>query len=184
MTEITPWVGPILFSPPMVKALVEGNKRQTRRLAHHMVREVWQPTTWTKRKPGDILYVREVWKRAPDGTLIFSNHVDTAPEMDWGSPLHHKRVDSRLTLKITDVHIHQLALISEVDAEAEGVELDDSIGSPIGVYTPTGSHRRAFANLWERLHGEGAWALNPLVVAVGFEVLAENVDSYLRRAAA
>lgn len=67
---------PILFSTPMVQALLAGRKTQTRRIVKpapqgrmykEHEKETWSDTDWghtykcTYGKPGDIIYVRETW---------------------------------------------------------------------------------------------------------------------------
>ena len=133
----------IMFSGPMVRALLAGTKLQTRRLATSPLRQV---------KPGDRLYVREscwIWGRwRKDGlnkagrqrwrfvistphTAIFDpNHPQIARkgtprerEMYWRRPsIHMPRWASRMTLIVTKNRTERLQEISEADAAAEGVE--------------------------------------------------------------
>lgn len=145
---------PIIFSAPMIRAILSGSKTMTRRL-------VTSPLA--KCQPGDLLWVREAF------TIIEARHVakpgggyewredepmyaaDYAglnkPDRDWNwSPsIHMPRWASRITLRVTAVKIEQLQEISEEDALSEGVE----------PYAMTA--RGAFFALWNSLHGPGAW---------------------------
>jgi hypothetical protein len=78
----------------------------------------------------------------------------------WRSAATMPRWASRLTLRVTGVRVQRLQEISEADAIAEGAQ---SPGVPASL-TNVG----AFAKLWESIHGQGAWSLNPWVWAITF----------------
>lgn len=209
---------PIIFSAPMVRALLDGRKTQTRRLLkpknHNTDLQCngrgewwwWTPGAGAPhiRQPvpyavGDRLYVREAfWSCEECGYL---NHVVGANSAGTGdrrccascdamlpkakrSPIHMPRSRSRLTLTVTEVRVQRLQDISDRDAMAEGIE---RLRSGRGFYDPTmgkgmvhlghklGTARAAYALLWDSLHGDGAWRLNPWVAAYTFTVNHGNI---------
>lgn len=138
---------PIIFSAPMVQALLSGRKTMTRRLAwrhphgdpnFREVDEPERPSPWRKVKPGDRLWVREAWRthrdhddiaprRLLDGkrSVLVSACVDGDTESWLGrrrASMHMPRWASRLTLIVTATKIERLRDISEEDARAEGIE--------------------------------------------------------------
>jgi hypothetical protein len=158
---------PIIFSAPMVRALLDGRKTQTRRLAWRTVitypgcPKSWQngehrpdgytylPTIWQKVKPGDRLYVRERFSYDRldidrDGMAPPWYWADGNPERgDWTKPkpsIHMPRWASRLTLGVTEKREQQLQDIGEDDAQAEGMRtaVGDG-GSPGPGYKWTGT---------------------------------------------
>jgi hypothetical protein len=188
-------VWPIMFSTPMVLALLAGRKTQTRRLA----------ASWAAVKAGDQAYVRESFTYVgggDPGLLIYGatwrkdaqawrceNIPDVCPRLKPG--IHMPRALSRLTLEMTaDARRQRLQDISEADAIAEGATSqpacfgasdpqrpgwsmdwrepfrDHACASPIG----------AFANFINLLHGGARWHMkpsnlwheNPEVVALTF----------------
>jgi hypothetical protein len=108
----------------------------------------------------------------------------------YRSSTHMPRWASRLTLAVTDVRVQRLQDISEGDAIAEGVEdVTRNVASrdPMlkfwkryrdggwngYVDTAIGS----YASLWTEINGPDAWAANPWVVALTFDVHRCNIDA-------
>lgn len=148
---------PIIFSRPMVRALIEGRKTQTRRLAWRAWKEVDDlsserqehfdalghvfhfrsdgsvrahaaPSPWQRVKPGDRLWVRESFNHAAGEGIAY---MATNPHMNgapWRPSIHMPRWASRLTLVPTEVRFQKLQEISEQDAIAEGAERRDEAG--------------------------------------------------------
>ena len=87
------------------------------------------------------------------------------PGHRWRSPIHMPRWASRLTLTVTDVRVQRLQDISCADAIAEGIR-PAANSATIDCDTP--DPRNAYRDLWDSLHGPGAWARNPWVAAISF----------------
>lgn len=173
---------PVIFSAPMVRALLEGRKTMTRRLAYHERRTrnpaiAESPTfiaasPWQRVQPGDRLWVREACMSDPDRFTIYRadwERYNVCDTMRWRPSIHMPRWASRLTLTVTAVRVERLQEISTDDALAEGCGLRD------------GMHHLAlriaeFRDLWNSLHGPSAWDANPEVVALTFTVAKENID--------
>lgn len=141
---------PILFSGPMVRALLDGSKTQTRRLCKPMnawvnqeCREVrmvdGQPHHFLKgaksplevlRSPygqsGDRLWVRETHSFVPDDDepAGCSQVLYAADGNQYGKlrpSIHMPRWASRILLEVVSVRVERLQEISEPDARAEGI---------------------------------------------------------------
>lgn len=86
--------------------------------------------------------------------------------------IHMPRAFCRITLEVTAVKIERLCRLTDDDAVAEGIERGPcgrdgcyrDYSDPDACVTPVDS----FVSLWNSLHGEGAWAANPEVVAISF----------------
>ncbi|WP_165064032.1 ASCH domain-containing protein [Paludisphaera rhizosphaerae] len=199
---------PIPFTAPMVRALLEGRKTQTRRIIEPqpvlLPDKFWRlhGAAWSegisrvpvmpghslaKRAPygqdGDLLWVREAWVPQPnrEGPGYLSDATWFPPEWAgrWESAIDMPREYSRLTLEITGVRVERLQEISEADAIAEGAWS--------GLYdTPLAPDeiRPAFTMLWDFLYGEGSWDANPWVWVLEFNVHRMNVDAFLAGRAA
>jgi hypothetical protein len=196
----------VTFSAPMVLALLQGRKTQTRRLATSPLRRC---------EVGDRLIVREHWKtmamhddRSPTalGTMwrksAYPSKERACPVLyladgtcrgawpeerrDGWKPGKHRQAmhmpkwASRMSLLITGVRIEPLQAISEADAVAEGIE---RVGSGWRWYDGDGSGSvawpdRSYRSLWDTLHAPPhAWADNPDVLVLTFEVHPTPVQS-------
>lgn len=163
---------PILFSTPMVRALLAGTKTQTRRIAKP------QPTVGackSKYEVGDVLWVRETWQAWWEYDKIAPRDIPNNSDINYPSdgnvwktrvrsPLFMPRWASRIRLEVTDVRIERLQAINADEAIAEGIDTE-TLGSCREAV-------EAYAQLWESINGPGSWAENPWVWVVSFQLLA------------
>ena len=159
---------PVLFSAPMVRALIEGKKTQTRRLAWSKNETCPIPTIWQKVKPGDRLWVRETWAECngPPRSAVYRANLQNAHEWRWTPSIHMPRWASRITLVVTEARVERLQEISHDDAVAEGM----------GIFPQSMSAEKRFSEIWESLHGQGSWEANPEVAALTFTVHHCTID--------
>jgi hypothetical protein len=172
---------PILFSAPMVRALLGGSKTQTRRVVKPQPdRGEWpwpdmsdaERSAWTTScpygQPGDRLWVRETHMDLGACYLYRADaaaeqeRAIVAPRQPWRPAIHMPRAASRITLEITGVRVERLQDISEADAVAEGVR--NSLHMPGGRFA-----NENFAHLWWAINGDGSWEANPWVWVVEFK---------------
>lgn len=184
---------PILMSSPMVRALLDGSKTQTRRLAWRSILDevtpegeevcvIHKPTIWQSVKPGDWLWVRETWAPlnrlmhddpgaaacASGGFYRADNSTVEGEIQFWSPSIHMPRRASRLTLVVTATKMERVQEINGLEALAEGVDREEGTAP-----------WRMFCRLWKRLHTKpGArWEDNPEVVALTFSVHQQNIDA-------
>ncbi len=178
---------PILFSGPMVRAILSGAKTQTRRIfkgtTEHKgrynpeyVRVHQHAEGWAQicpyGKPGDRLWVKETFSAhgalGADGRIVYRADVPGEREphgLHWKPSIFMPRVASRITLEIESVRVERLQDISADDCLAEGITADQAqLGSDA-------SWRAAYCRLWESINGAGSWKLNPYVWAITFRRL-------------
>jgi len=187
---------PILFSDPMVRAILDGRKSQTRRLANGPGFPSSSP--W---QPGDVLWVRECWatymdefSRRADGedaivvlyradrsalwNMYPQKHMvaDFNPLRDiedftprWRPSIHMPRWACRLFLDVTRVRCERLQSISEGDAIAEGWPraVDPAIDTG-----GNGGPFDWFRGVWDSIYTKRPgcdWKMNPWVFVIEFE---------------
>lgn len=185
---------PILFSGPMVRALLDGRKTQTRRVlkdqptwdrVEAIVKRFPNQTAGVPFAVGDVLWVRETWshtgdgvwsvhdaQRAHNGRVIYKAE-GVHPGASFFPSIHMPRRFSRLTLAVTSVKVERLQDISKEDVIAEGIterEGEPMDGVVCGWHEP-------FAELWTSINGAGSWDANPWVVALTFTVHRCHVDA-------
>lgn len=201
---------PILFSTPMVQAILSNQKYQTRRtnglekLNNHyfqsMVHHYTGKFTFVENgnfnpeekdvvevqcpygKVGDVLWVREttcyvmsdhahvLLEGAKDRNQfiykasIHPDWIEYAKEKydyKWTPSIYMPKQACRLFLKITDIRVEPLQVISRGDAMAEGCHFANMQKGPNPVDW--------FKDLWKSINGEESWNSNPWVWVITFE---------------
>ncbi|AZB65009.1 hypothetical protein EBL87_15130 [Cereibacter sphaeroides] len=189
---------PIIFSAPMVRALLNGQKSQTRRVlkkrAAMNALAVFGPSflllpgniDLVGCAPGDRLWVREAWTaRMEHGWTIadarsrmFREEILYRADGDdgegWWPSIRMPREFSRTTLIVTGVRVERLQDISGEDCAAEGA-CEFALMPPTDEEAAEG--RDVFRDLWNSLHGPEAWDANPWVAAISFTVHRSNIDA-------
>lgn len=171
-------IRPILFSTPMVKALLSGVKTMTRRVVK------MPPSRFvTSNKPfmgesgreykcpygevGDILWVRETFE-VHDSFGTYNYKADSKSRISdkWLPSLFMPKDACRIFLKITNVRVEKLNDISEEDSTKEGViRMDWEFKNGECPQTD----KEAFQLLWESINGKGGWEENPWLWVIEFE---------------
>jgi hypothetical protein len=139
-------IKPILFNTEMVRAILDGRKDATRRIVKGFIPDdaVWGYTAFTPKgyiscrgtfadgygekffklpcEPGDILYVRETWKKAPNGYYYYEDwqRDDIADVTKWKPSIHMPKEAARIWLKVTHVRVERLQEIDEDGVFDEG----------------------------------------------------------------
>jgi hypothetical protein len=165
---------PLLFSTPMVRALLRGAKTETRRLR------------WRHGGPGDRLWVREAFAVPPGSTerrevVYRADWTGTdadARAVRWTSSIFMPRWASRLELEILDVHQEPLQAITWQAVRAEGIDrVCPSCGVPSKMRVADSCYFceralvREYSTLWDTLNPRDLFASNPTVWVVRFKIL-------------
>lgn len=190
---------PLIFSAPMVRAILDGRKTQTRRVIKPQpphsewtrvkeysggMTEV-QPSYWMRcpyGQPGDRLWVRETWRpmisqasRAFSSTgqryAYRADHPSpSAFDGTWKPSIHMPKAASRITLEITGVRVERL---QEIHHNLNDLEAEGVTLSPSTLYPDCNRAdklEQVFATLWDSINGVGAWDKNPWCWVLEFKI--------------
>lgn len=174
---------PILFSAPMVRAILDGSKTQTRRAAKGIatvhvrtgealadIDSAGPRVACPYGQPGDRLWVREAWADC-DKLVRYYATDDVHPLRKKRPSIYMPRWASRITLEVTGVRVERLQDISVDDSMAEGIVLQPDGG--YGLADSTHYHftdpRVSYWSLWETINGPGSVDANPWVWVVEFK---------------
>lgn len=190
---------PILFSSPMIRAIMSGTKTQTRRIIKGAPlnpesyllgchKGVWGIHADVEKDdgvfrfqcpygvPGDRLWVREsISKPFPldvEARCFTGFYRASEPErkIQWIPSIHMPRWASRITLEVVSVRVERLQEISEADAYREGVIIPSHHAfASNGNPELRNEARTEFAALWHKINGPGLWDANPWVWVVEFK---------------
>jgi hypothetical protein len=171
---------PILFAAPLVRAILDGRKTQTRRLIQPQPRRAREardllagPCRWGE--VGDRLWVRERWAyrqqllkamTKPAGAIVYAADEDPSlprAHAAWRSSYQMPRSACRIELEIVSRRLDRLQHISPDDALAEGYDARahrQLFNDP----------RQWFAGLWDSFTPRDgcAWADDPWVWVLTF----------------
>jgi hypothetical protein len=186
---------PILFSAPMVRAILEGRKTQTRRIVKGQALEFLEsfvPEFVSLKEngfskygyAGDKLWVKETWQYV-DFCGEDNGYVYRATDPDWETmegwtwkpSIFMPKKACRTFLDITDIRIEKLQDITEEDAISEGIiefTKDDKLAKywydHEGVWSDMPyTAKEAFEMLWVSINGEQSWNENPWVWVIDFK---------------
>ena len=187
---------PILFSGPMVRAILEGRKTQTRRVVKNVSGDCelfidagdgnWQQCyrdesgaihskSWLTRcqygVKGDRLWLREHHARIPGNDGWHEPHYFA----DGPLPTVDQRHDAGLLHSYPSIHMPRWA--SRINLEITGIRVErlhairaeDALAEGVewdGMYEHP---RDNFISLWESINGHGSWDANPWVWVVEFK---------------
>ena len=171
---------PILFSPSMARAARDGRKTQTRRLLKlqppedcgRLIVGTFHPTAIDRHgeeQPGPETF--GVYSDYEAGGYVGPRPVLARPGRYRHARFMPQRF-SRTLLEVTEVRVERVASITEDDALAEGVcdggdvQREDD-GTEYRLHSTT-CCQFAFRDIWDSIHGTGAFDRDAWVWAITF----------------
>ena len=179
----------LMLKAPLVRAILEGRKTQTRRVAkpvkHPDLGNLYTPGALLREhepqhvinracpygQPCDRIYVRETFSQHPKwGQLAFRADGEEFEDADgwlwepkWQPSSQMPKELARIWLEITGVRVERLQDISTEDCISEG------LNTTLREYDAEVNLRDQFQELWESTGGD--WDANPWVWVIDFKVL-------------
>lgn len=190
-------IKPMLFNTEMVRAILSGQKTQTRRVVKPQPNDTfdrhWESFALkdgeifvlsAPYKPGDILYVRETWNGVTTGNpkvgfqTIFWYKADDKyenPADKWRPSIHMPKEAARIFLRVTDVRVERLQGITIDECKKEGIWDDyKTFSEKYHENLIQRAYPVVFAELWDSTIKPAdldryGWAANPWVWVIEFE---------------
>jgi hypothetical protein len=190
-------VKPILFSTPMVQAILRDEKTQTRRIMqeqppYQLLSCGTSGRYWAdnpedlrakyfrcKYEIGDILWVRETFQILPPNMVFYKADCYDRKDIEywkWKPSIFMPKEACRIFLKLTNIRVERLNDISENDSLMEGIRAftkDNSLfkhGLDGWEWQSMPKYaKEAYRMLWDKINGKGSWNLNPFVWVYDFE---------------
>lgn len=196
---------PILFSAPMVRALLAGAKTQTRRIVKLNVsgRVQFGGKNWhlddhdavlacPYGQPCDRLWVKETTYNVEDSGWVGPVYVESdegRQAAEWGCGesddpdfIEPYDLKKRPSLFMTRARSRILLEVVSISVERlNSITVSNAIaeGYDGSLDDPIDPSIKWYSNLWESINGDGSWAANPWVWVVEFK----RIDMAIRRAA-
>jgi len=197
---------PIIFSAPMVRALLDGRLSQTRRVLkkhRHAAYPMFSGGRWqwhgtasavlsdvvVPYAPGDRLWVREAWRvdaewddcppREFDDADAIHYEADGEQRLHlWGNPFTPGRLRSPIHLPRWASRLTLIVTDVRVQRVQE-ISRGDAMeeGCPFANMADGPNPRDWYRDLWNSIHGPDAWDANPWVAAISFETHRCNIDT-------
>jgi hypothetical protein len=189
---------PILFSTPMVQAILDGRKTQTRRVIKpqpldvvtYADQRVWYPEVIKcPYEVGDVLWVRETFIKDKESFLHKASHTLVEKFIKWKPSIFMPKEACRLFLQVKSVRVELLQEITEEDAIAEGIKPSEDFAGLYFLYGSTKNYGRitrtdyvdpikSFHSLWLSINGPTSWVKNPWVWVIEFEKI-EKPENFI-----
>lgn len=189
-------IKPILFNTDMVRAILTGQKTQTRRLIKPQpTNPRWNNIGWLgwddghgyRMKPpcedGDVLWVRETWCKDARRYLYRANYGENEHfyqsgneiAMHWHPSIHMPKQAARIFLRVKEVRVEYLQEITVDGCAAEGIWDDyKTYSEKYHENLKKAAYPKAFSELWNSTIKKAdlpkyGWDANPWVWVIEFE---------------